>query len=48
MFIYSGVLLKVLRERGSDIDLLAGYSGIEERRFLEVVSEIGFNYTYGN
>jgi len=38
-----GSFAKGTAREGSDIDLLVIYSGIEERRFLEVVSEIGFN-----
>jgi len=38
-----GSFAKGTAREGSDIDLLVVYSGIEERRFLEVVSEIGFN-----
>ena len=38
-----GSFAKGTAREGSDIDLLVVYSGIEERRFLEVVSKIGFN-----
>ncbi len=38
-----GSLTKGTAREGSDIDLLVVYSDMEERSFLEVVSEIGFN-----